>query len=125
MQLAQTNSMTKTQKIGLMALTMIACLVTLMPEMASAGTGGAAFDDVWIWLKDNVQGTGGRIACILIVVIGVFGGMRAGNTGGGFVTGLLTAIGLYNTPPVAESMISATVPYASVALEAIKLSNGL
>lgn len=33
----------------------------LVPDQAHAGTGGTAFDDVWVTLKDWTQGTLGRI----------------------------------------------------------------
>ncbi|MGP6823025.1 hypothetical protein ACTZNP_25195, partial [Klebsiella pneumoniae] len=42
--------------LGLMVVAFL-----LVPDQAHAGTGGTAFDDVWVTLKDWTQGTLGRI----------------------------------------------------------------
>ncbi|QKK74887.1 hypothetical protein MS14393_B00157 (plasmid) [Klebsiella pneumoniae] len=44
--------------LGLMVVAFL-----LVPDQAHAGTGGTAFDDVWVTLKDWTQGTlGGTVA---------------------------------------------------------------
>lgn len=91
------------------ALALVALAVVALPDAAFAGTGGAAFDPIWQWLADNIQGTLGRIIAAAMIVVGIVGGI-ARQSIIAFATGIGGGIGLYNSPPVLESMISATLP---------------
>ena len=104
------NNAVDIKKAGMAFFALCATAILIAaPEQALAGTGGTAFEDVWIWLKENIEGTLGRIICGAIVIVGIGGGM-----------------GLYNTPTIIESIVSATVEHADKAATAIMtLSNGL
>ena len=92
---------------------------------AFAGSGGAAFDDVWIWITDNIQGTLGRIIIGLMIIVGIAAGV-ANQSLIAFVVGVGGGIGLYNTPTVLETLISGTVVHLDKAASlAPMLSNGL
>ncbi|HBK3674145.1 TraA family conjugative transfer protein, partial [Escherichia coli] len=56
--------------LGLMVVAFL-----LVPDQAHAGTGGTAFDDVWVTLKDWTQGTLGRIVAGAMILVGVVGGI--------------------------------------------------
>ena len=81
----------------------------LISDPSFAGTGGAAFSDVWDTLKDWTQGTLGRIVAGAMVLVGVVGGI-ARQSLMAFALGIGGGMGLYNTPTVVESVMSATLP---------------
>ncbi|QCF28137.1 TraA (plasmid) [Hydrocarboniclastica marina] len=96
-----------------------------MPEQAMAGTGGTAFEDVWIWLKENIEGTLGRIICGAIVVVGIVAGI-ARQSLISFAIGIGGGMGLYNTPTIIESIVSAMIEHADKASTLVMtLNNGL
>ncbi|MBA0932005.1 hypothetical protein H0O87_23495, partial [Escherichia coli] len=87
--------------LGLMAL--------MISKPSFAGTGGDAFTDVWDTLKDWTQGTLGRIVAGAMVLVGIVGGI-ARQSLMAFALGIGGGMGLYNTPTVVESVMSATLP---------------
>lgn len=91
------------------AVALVALAILSMPDTAVAGTGGTAFDPIWRWLADNIQGTLGRIIAAVMILVGIVGGI-ARQSIIAFAIGIGGGIGLYNSPPVLESMISATLP---------------
>lgn len=91
------------------ALMSAALAALVLPAVTLAGTGGAAFDPIWQWLAENIQGTLGRIIAAAMIVVGLVGGI-ARQSIIAFAVGIGGGIGLYNSPPVLESMISATLP---------------
>lgn len=106
--------------IGLLT---IAFLIT--PEHAHAGTGGTAFDEVWITIKDWTQGTLGRIVAIAMILVGIVAGISRQNLMG-FAMGIGGGMGLYNSPTVIESIMGATLAHAEKVLPiAVQISNGL
>ena len=106
----------------LLAIAFVALVVA--PD-AFAGSGGAAFDDVWIWITDNIQGTLGRIIIGLMITVGIAAGV-ANQSLISFVIGVGGGIGLYNTPTVLETLISGTVVHVDKAASvAPMLANGL
>src|SRR5690554_7173140 len=80
--------------------------VMMLPDQVIAGTGGSAFEDVWLWLKDNIEGTLGRIVCGAIVIVGIIAGI-ARQSLMAFAIGIGGGMGLYNTPTIIESNVSA------------------
>ena len=96
--------------VFLIALTAAACV--MLPHVVVAGTGGAAFDPIWQWLVDNIQGTLGRIIAGAIIIVGIIAGI-ARQSIMAFAIGIGGGMGLYNSPPVIESLISATLPVAA------------
>ncbi|EEM6545583.1 hypothetical protein DA616_18230 [Salmonella enterica subsp. enterica serovar Dublin] len=97
----------------------------LVPDQAHAGTGGTAFDDVWVTLKDWTQGTLGRIVAGAMILVGVVGGI-ARQSLMAFAMGIGGGMGLYNSPTVVESIMSATLEHAEKVIPAVvQLSNGL
>ncbi|MFC0180961.1 TraA family conjugative transfer protein [Thorsellia kenyensis] len=74
-----------------------------------AGSGGDAFSDVWDTLKEWTQGTLGRIIAGAMVLVGIVGGI-ARQSLMAFALGIGGGMGLYNTPTVVESVMSATLP---------------
>jgi len=108
-------NMTKVEKRMLMVgASALILTVAVMPHVALAGTGGAALDDVWLSISDFTQGTLGRIIAGLMVVAGLGAGIMRQSLGG-FIVGLGAGIGLYNTPTVLETMVSATLPVVHAA----------
>lgn len=119
-----TVDMKKVGLLGFAALLVVACFA-LIPDIAHAGAGGTAFDDVWLWLKDNIQGTLGRIIVGAMIIVGIIGGV-AKQSLIAFAIGVGGGIGLYNTPLVLENMVSATVVHAqTLGTAAQLLTNGL
>ncbi|WP_425234121.1 TraA family conjugative transfer protein [Vibrio cholerae] len=107
----------------LMGLMVVAFL--LVPDQAHAGTGGTAFDDVWVTLKDWTQGTLGRIVAGAMILVGVVGGI-ARQSLMAFAMGIGGGMGLYNSPTVVESIMSATLENAEKVIPTVvQLSNGL
>ncbi|EBH8544576.1 TrbC/VirB2 family protein [Klebsiella pneumoniae] len=106
--------------LGLMVVVFL-----LMPDQAHAGTGGGAFDDVWETLKDWTQGTLGRIVAGAMILVGVVGGI-ARQSLMAFAMGIGGGMGLYNSPTVVESIMSATLEHAEKVIPTVvQLSNGL
>ncbi len=94
------------QMVLISAIGVIGLLIT---DPALAGTGGTAFDAVWNTLKDWTQGTLGRIIAGAMVIVGLVAGI-ARQSLMGFALGVGGGMGLYNTPTVIESVMSATLP---------------
>ncbi len=106
--------------LGLMVVAFL-----LVPDQAHAGTGGTAFDDVWVTLKDWTQGTLGRIVAGAMILVGVVGGI-ARQSLMAFAMGIGGGMGLYNSPTVVESIMSATLEHAEKVIPTVvQLSNGL
>nr|WP_218139502.1 TraA family conjugative transfer protein [Thorsellia anophelis] len=91
---------------------LLALFSVLFIEPAFAGSGGDAFSDVWDTLKEWTQGTLGRIVAGAMVLVGIVGGI-ARQSLMAFALGIGGGMGLYNTPTVVESVMSATLPLAS------------
>lgn len=103
----------------------LAVVVMIIPEHAHAGTGGQPFDTVWQNLKDWMQGTLGRIICAAFVLVGLIAGV-ARQSMMAFAIGLSAGFGLYYTPDIIESIVTATLPHGHWMLSAAhQLSNGL
>lgn len=83
-------------------------------DAALAGTGGTEFDDIWLTLTDWVQGTLGRVVSGAMVMVGIIGGV-ARQSLMGLGMGVGAGLGLYNTPTVVESIMTATLPVAEKA----------
>ncbi|WP_429168032.1 TraA family conjugative transfer protein [Aeromonas rivipollensis] len=121
-QLANASSKNNTLFL-FMGLMVVAFL--LVPDQAHAGTGGTAFDDVWVTLKDWTQGTLGRIVAGAMILVGVVGGI-ARQSLMAFAMGIGGGMGLYNSPTVVESIMSATLENAEKVIPTVvQLSNGL
>lgn len=82
---------------------------------AQAGTGGEEFAEVWDTLKDWIQGTLGRVVCDSMILVGIVAGV-ARQSISAFAVGIGGGIGLYNTPTVIESVLSATVTLENLAV---------
>lgn len=74
--------------------------------------GGDEFADVWTTLKDWIQGTLGRVVCGSMILVGIVAGV-ARQSISAFAVGIGGGIGLYNTPTVIESVLSASLNGAS------------
>lgn len=83
-----------------------------------ANLSGDAFTDVWDTLKDWTQGTLGRIVAGAMVLVGIVGGI-ARQSLMAFALGIGGGMGLYNTPTVVESVMSATLPVVASTQEVI------
>lgn len=75
---------------------------------ACAGTGGEEFAEVWDTLKNWIQGTLGRVVCGSMILVGIVAGV-ARQSISAFAVGIGGGIGLYNTPTVIESVLSAAL----------------
>ena len=95
---------------GIMPAVLTAAAVFLLTDSgdAFAGTGGEEFADVWDTLKEWIQGTLGRVICGSMILVGIVAGV-ARQSISAFAIGIGGGIGLYNTPTVIESVLSATV----------------
>ncbi len=117
------NASSKNNTLFFMGVMVVAFL--LVPDQAHAGTGGTAFDDVWVTLKDWTQGTLGRIVAGAMILVGVVGGI-ARQSLMAFAMGIGGGMGLYNSPTVVESIMSATLENAEKVIPTVvQLSNGL
>jgi conjugal transfer pilus assembly protein TraA len=100
-------------------------LAVFLASSAYAGSGGAEFDDVWATLRDWTEGTLGRIVAGAMILVGIIGGI-ARQSLMAFAMGVAGGMGLYNTPTIIETIMSATLEKAAVVTPAVaQLSNGL
>lgn len=85
-------------------------LVGLMcsAQFALAGTGGDSFDSIWVTLTDWMQGTLGRVVAGSMVLVGIVSGIVRQSIMS-FATGVGGGVGLYNTPTIIESIMTATI----------------
>ena len=102
-----TNAVRSIQTQRLMTIGALGLMALMISEPSFAGTGGDAFTDVWDTLKDWTQGTLGRIVAGAMVLVGIVGGI-ARQSLMAFALGIGGGMGLYNTPTVVESVMSAT-----------------
>ncbi|WP_265184190.1 TraA family conjugative transfer protein [Pseudomonas aeruginosa] len=77
-------------------------------QVAIAGTGGDSFDSIWVTLTDWMQGTLGRVVAGAMVLVGIVGGIVRQSIMS-FATGVGGGVGLYNTPTIIESIMTATL----------------
>jgi conjugal transfer pilus assembly protein TraA len=96
----------KLNKILLKQLFFI-CMICICKD-SFAGTGGDEFADVWDTLKEWIQGTLGRVVCGSMILVGIVAGV-ARQSISAFAVGIGGGIGLYNTPTVIESVLSASI----------------
>lgn len=82
-------------------------------RMALAGTGGEEFDPIWQSLQGWMQGTLGRVVAGAMILVGLVGGVVRQSIMA-FATGVGGGVGLYNSPTVIESIMSATIHPALV-----------
>ncbi len=91
----------------------------------STANGADAFQGVWTFMKDTMQGSLGRVAAGAMILVGIIAGV-ARQSLLGFATGTGAGIGVYAAPGVIEDMVSATLAAAPAATSAIQsISNGL
>lgn len=105
------NTASKKNTLFLFLGLMMISIFLLMSE-AHAGSGGGAFDDVWLTIKDWTQGTLGRVIAGSMILVGVVGGI-ARQSLMAFAMGIGGGMGLYNAPTVVESIMSATLEHAN------------
>ncbi|WP_445935484.1 TraA family conjugative transfer protein [Photorhabdus sp. P32] len=117
------NASSKNNPLFLL-LGLMAAAFLLIPDQAHAGTGGTAFDDVWTTLKDWTQGTLGRIVAGAMILVGIVAGI-ARQSLMAFAIGIGGGMGLYNSPTVVESIMSATLEHVEKVVPVVQLSNGL
>lgn len=104
---------------------LMAIMFFVAVESSRAGAGGLEFEEVWMTLRDWIQGTLGRIVAGAMILIGIIGGI-ARQSLMAFALGIGGGIGMYNAPDIIESIMSATLENAATATTAIQqLSNGL
>jgi conjugal transfer pilus assembly protein TraA len=113
-----TNAVRTIQTQRLMTIGALGLMALMISEPSVAGTGGDAFTDVWDTLKDWTQGTLGRIVAGAMVLVGIVGGI-ARQSLMAFALGIGGGMGLYNTPTVVESVMSATLPVVASTQEVI------
>ncbi|EJB8581787.1 hypothetical protein KW438_04000 [Vibrio fluvialis] len=113
-----TNAVRTIQTQRLMTIGALGLMALMISEPSFAGTGGDAFADVWDTLKDWTQGTLGRIVAGAMVLVGIVGGI-ARQSLMAFALGIGGGMGLYNTPTVVESVMSATLPVVASTQEVI------
>lgn len=117
---------TSNNKVNLLFWVALAIVISFVfTNPAYAGTGGTEFDDVWTTLTDWTQGTLGRIIAGSMILVGIVGGI-ARQSLMAFALGIGGGVGLYNSPTVVESIMTATLETADkVAPAAIQIGNGL
>ena len=113
-----TNAVRSIQTQRLMTIGALGLMALMISEPSFAGTGCDAFTDVWDTLKDWTQGTLGRIVAGAMVLVGIVGGI-ARQSLMAFALGIGGGMGLYNTPTVVESVMSATLPVVASTQEVI------
>lgn len=87
----------------------LALVITMFAvQVAIAGTGGDSFDSIWVTLTDWMQGTLGRVVAGAMVLVGIVGGIVRQSIMS-FATGVGGGVGLYNTPTIIESIMTATI----------------
>ena len=89
-----------------------------------AGDGGQEFDDVWTTLKDWTQGTLGRIIAGAIIVVGVVYGV-ARQSLIAFAVGIAGGMGLYQSPNIIESVMTASYSECAPMFEVLSVAQSL
>jgi conjugal transfer pilus assembly protein TraA len=103
----------------------VLAIMLMVSDAAYAGGGGAEFDDVWATIREWTEGTLGRIIAGAMILVGIIGGI-ARQSLMAFAMGVAGGMGLYNTPTILETIMSATLENAAAVTPAvIQLSNGL
>ena len=97
--------------ITVCALGVVAMSVT--PVLA--GTGGTEFDSVYTTISGWATGTLGKLLALAAVIVGLGMGIVRQSVVG-FVVGLGMAIGIYQSPTIVDSIVTATLPVASLAV---------
>lgn len=113
-----TNAVRSIQTLRLMTIGALGLMALMISEPSFADAIGDAFTDVWDTLKDWTQGTLGRIVAGAMVLVGIVGGI-ARQSLMAFALGIGGGMGLYNTPTVVESVMSATLPVVASTQEVI------
>ncbi|HGM7876878.1 TPA: TraA family conjugative transfer protein [Pseudomonas aeruginosa] len=90
------------------AQTLLVVGLLCVAQVALAGTGGDSFDSIWVTLTDWMQGTLGRVVAGAMVLVGIVGGIVRQSIMS-FATGVGGGVGLYNTPTIIESIMTATI----------------
>jgi conjugal transfer pilus assembly protein TraA len=86
---------------------LVAVLGIALPTWA--GTGGTAFSDLWLTLKDWMQGMLGRVLAGAMILVGIVGGIGRQSLMS-FAVGVGGGMGLYATPGIVETIMSVTLP---------------
>jgi conjugal transfer pilus assembly protein TraA len=105
------------------AVIALAILVTFAATDAMAGTGGAAFEQVWMDLTDWTTGTLGRVISGAFILVGTIMGI-ARQSVTNFAVGVGAGVGLNNAPKIIESVVTATLPVMADASSAIHGAGG-
>ncbi len=103
--------MKTTSASTLTALAITACLIAI-PE-ASAGGGGAEFQEVYDTLVEWVEGVLGKIVTIALIVAGVGVGI-ARQSIAAFGIGIASALGFANAPTIVDNIVTASLPATDV-----------
>lgn len=85
----------------------VVSLLSVMPDLAMAEMSGQEFDEVYTTLAGWIKGSLGRVIVIGMIIIGIIAGM-ARQSLMAFALGIGAGIGLYYTPEIVESIVSAT-----------------
>ena len=90
---------------------LLLALSVVFVDTASAGVGGAEFDDIYDKLVGWAQGTPGRIVMFLGFVVAAVSAVVAQSIAG-FVVGLGIGLGVYYANNLVEGVVTATLPLA-------------
>ena len=90
---------------------LLLALSVVFVDTASAGVGGAEFDDIYDKLVGWAQGTPGRIVMFLGFVVAAVSAVVAQSIAG-FVVGLGIGLGVYYANSLVEGVVTATLPLA-------------
>ena len=93
---------------------LLLALSVVFVDTASAGVGGAEFDDIYDKLVGWAQGTPGRIVMFLGFVVAAVSAVVAQSIAG-FVVGLGIGLGVYYANNLVEGVVTATLPLADAA----------
>ena len=86
-----------------------ALVAVSVAEPALAGTGGTEFDSVYTTISGWATGTLGKLLALAAVIVGLGMGIVRQSVVG-FVVGLGMAIGIYQSPAIVDSIVTATLP---------------
>lgn len=86
-----------------------AALALLLPDLASAGTGGTAFDPIWSTISEWATGALGKVLAGAMIVVGIAMGVVRQSLIA-FASGVAGALGLSQAPTIIDGIITATLP---------------
>ena len=99
--------------MAIFAVLLAVAVLLFLPGHVEASTANTVFNSTWDTIKAWIQGSFGRIVVGMMIIVGVIGGI-ARQSLMAFALGIGGGLGLYNTPSIVESILTAIIYNPSI-----------